>query len=219
MTNSTDTNKEVSGYKSKGIASILAFCFLGLGIYNFYLGYLKKAFIQILLCGAGILFIVLGVIYATIALRYHNSPALPTTGFYLGIAMLTATVVWSITEGILLLMGRIKTDGKKRTFYVDTNRTHKKKAITALMFGILCMAFIAATSFISVIALSGRGTDGALTFLIGTTVANALAPIGLALSIYCMVKGASKRICIAGIVFNAVVVFFLLLGYIWCLSG
>ena len=65
--------------KNKIVAALLAFFLGGLGIHNFYLGYTKKAIIQLVLCLAGSL-IVIGP-------------------FIVG--------VWAFVEFIMILLGKI----------------------------------------------------------------------------------------------------------------
>ena len=72
--------------KSKLVAGLLAI-FLGTyGIHNFYLGYTQKAVIQLVITLVG-LFITLGI-------------------------GTTAVAIWALIEGIMLLTGSIKVDGK-----------------------------------------------------------------------------------------------------------
>jgi TM2 domain-containing membrane protein YozV len=66
------------------IAGILALFVGGLGIHNFYLGYTEKAVIQLLLS---------------------------TVGWIVGIGPVIAGV-WAFIEGIQILTGDIKVDGK-----------------------------------------------------------------------------------------------------------
>lgn len=73
------------GEKSKLVSGLLGI-FLGVfGIHNFYLGYIPKAIIQVLLGTVGSLF------------------------FYVGPCI---SVIWGFVEGILILTGKINVDGK-----------------------------------------------------------------------------------------------------------
>lgn len=77
-----------TGAKSKMVAGLLGI-FLGwLGIHNFYLGYKKKAIIQLCL-GAG------GMILSIIII---------------GIFAVMAASIWGIVDGIMILTGKIDTD-------------------------------------------------------------------------------------------------------------
>ncbi|NLZ82461.1 MAG: zinc ribbon domain-containing protein [Clostridiales bacterium] len=70
-----------------GVAAGLLGIFLGgLGIHNFYLGYQKKALIQLLVCIIG------GVLTCGIAA--------------------VAIEIWGLIEGIMILSGNISVDGK-----------------------------------------------------------------------------------------------------------
>lgn len=72
--------------KSKIIAGILGLIFGVLGVHNFYLGYTKKALVQILLTLVG------GI-------------------FTCGISSV-AVFVWTLIESIMILTGHINRDGK-----------------------------------------------------------------------------------------------------------
>lgn len=80
------------GQKSKIAAGILGIFLGGLGIHNFYLGYTTKAVIQLCLT-------ILGWILA-----------IPTLG--IGFLLSSAMSIWGLVEGILILVGNIKQDGK-----------------------------------------------------------------------------------------------------------
>lgn len=75
--------------KSKIAAGLLGI-FLGqFGIHNFYLGYTQKAVIQLVLTLVG---------YALCCV-------------FVGIFFIMATSIWGLVEGILILVGKINTDG------------------------------------------------------------------------------------------------------------
>ncbi len=76
--------------KSKLIAGLLGIFLGGYGIHNFYLGYTKKALVQLIITLVGF-FISLGTI---------------------GLAIW----IWGLVEGIMILAGGIKTDGKGNPF-------------------------------------------------------------------------------------------------------
>ncbi|MDR2045011.1 MAG: NINE protein [Clostridium sp.] len=78
------------GGKSKtaaGILGILLGCF---GVHNFYLGYTARAVVQLCLTMAGIPLSCLGI----------------------GALMIFGAYVWGLVEGILILAGKISTDGR-----------------------------------------------------------------------------------------------------------
>lgn len=77
--------------KSKTIAVVLAI-FLPLGIYNFYLGYTRKAVIQLVLTIVGWI-----TIFVLLPLAFVLSWAL---------------AIWQLVEAVMILVGRITTDGK-----------------------------------------------------------------------------------------------------------
>ena len=75
--------------KSKLAAGLLGI-FLGqFGVHNFYLGYTQKAIIQLVLT-------IVGYVLCCI---------------FVGIFFVVATAIWGFVEGILILVGKINTDG------------------------------------------------------------------------------------------------------------
>lgn len=77
----------INGSKSKVAAGILGIFLGSLGIHNFYLGYTKKAVIQLVLSLVGGIFSCIGGSYLT-----------------------GAVAIWGIIEGVLILCGSINTD-------------------------------------------------------------------------------------------------------------
>lgn len=73
------------GEKSKLVSGLLGIFLGALGIHNFYLGYIPKAIIQVLLGTVGCLF------------------------FFVGPCI---SGIWGLVEGILILTGKINVDGK-----------------------------------------------------------------------------------------------------------
>lgn len=89
LKNTAQTNTNPNA-KSKLAAGLLAI-FLGqLGVHNFYLGNTGKAVTQLLLT-------IFGYILAI---------------FIIGFFMVAAAGIWALIEGIMILTGSIKTDGK-----------------------------------------------------------------------------------------------------------
>lgn len=75
--------------KSKIVAALLAF-FLGtFGVHNFYLGYTKKAVIQLVLTIVGIL----------------------TSCIFVGVFIVIGVGIWALVEAVFLLIGKIAYDG------------------------------------------------------------------------------------------------------------
>lgn len=83
---------ETSQAKSKLVAGLLGIFLGGFGVHNFYLGYTKKAIIQVSVWGGCFLlaFCTLGI----------------TSLGCFGIA------IWGLVEGIMILTGKINVDGK-----------------------------------------------------------------------------------------------------------
>lgn len=100
----------MEGNKSKMAAGLLGI-FLGtFGVHNFYLGYTKKAIIQVA-CSVGslILSLVLSFLGGLLSVIFIGFLLLP-------IGMILAFVplgiwVWGLVEGIMILSGKITTDG------------------------------------------------------------------------------------------------------------
>lgn len=76
--------------KSKMAAGLLGIFLGGYGVHNFYLGYTVKAIIQLSITILGIL----------------------TSCIYIGFLLIPAASIWGLVEGILILTGSIKVDGK-----------------------------------------------------------------------------------------------------------
>ena len=97
--------------KSKLAAGLLGI-FLGcFGVHNFYLGYTKKAIIQVAVTGGSILLSIvlwiLSIPLSFIAIGFLLMPLATILDFVpAGIA------IWGLVEGIMILAGSIKTDGK-----------------------------------------------------------------------------------------------------------
>lgn len=86
------SNGTVSGEgKSKLTAGLLGIFLGGFGVHNFYLG--KK--------GIAILQLILGIVGFVLIFCWG-----------IGIFVLMGTAIWGLIEGILILTGSIKTDGK-----------------------------------------------------------------------------------------------------------
>lgn len=79
----------MTGTKSKMAAGLLGIFLGAFGVHNFYLGYTKKAVIQLCLT-------ILGFILSCIVI---------------GAFIVFAVEVWGIVEGIFILSGKINTDG------------------------------------------------------------------------------------------------------------
>ncbi len=85
----TNTNT-TTGDKSKLVAGLLAI-FLGcFGVHNFYLGYTAKAVIQLVATIIGLL----------------------TSCLIVGYFVVLGISIWALVEGIMILCGKIDTDGK-----------------------------------------------------------------------------------------------------------
>ncbi|MCM1540092.1 MAG: NINE protein [Blautia sp.] len=76
--------------KSRQVAGLLGIFLGGFGIHNFYLGYTTKAVTQLACAIAGCLASCIGI----------------------GVLVVLAMIVWGIVEGIMILNGRIDTDGQ-----------------------------------------------------------------------------------------------------------
>lgn len=107
----------VSGGKSKIAAGLLGIFLGSFGVHNFYLGYIKKAVIQL------VLVILAWVIYFSCVFSLAFSDAMYYSAeapiiFLVGILVFALLIIvvriWTFVEGILILCGKIKVDGKGR---------------------------------------------------------------------------------------------------------
>jgi len=104
--------------KSKIAAGLLAIL-VGLGIYNFYLGYTKKAVIQLMLNIAGIFIYAVGFVMMMVGAVAMADIDVVVGAFVagiffsvVGIIPLLIAGIWGLVEGIMILCGSIKVDGK-----------------------------------------------------------------------------------------------------------
>lgn len=100
--------------KSKIAAGLLGI-FLGCyGVHNFYLGYLKKGFIQLgCIVGSIVLVFVFGLL---MALFENNEMALISVVlfFLADMALVIGVQIWAFVESIMIFCGKINRDGKGR---------------------------------------------------------------------------------------------------------
>ena len=105
-----------AGGKSKLASGLLAIL-VGLGIHNFYLGYIGKAVAQLALYAGGLILVIVGMIIMLTGIDYTTEVLY--TGFWVGFAIMMISIipliiagVWQLIEGIMILCGVIKVDGK-----------------------------------------------------------------------------------------------------------
>ena len=99
------------GGKSKIAAGLLGIFLGSYGVHNFYLGYTKKAVLQLVLSVGGIIgawiCYILGIILSVVYIGFlFFIPAIALA------AASSAVGVWALIEGILILCGKINVDGK-----------------------------------------------------------------------------------------------------------
>jgi hypothetical protein len=99
--------------KSKLAAGLLGIFLGSFGVHNFYLGYIAKAIIQVsVTCGSMVLFIILSVISFPLMFIY----GLGLLTLFLGAIIMFAGVIgirmWTLVEGIIIIAGGIKVDGR-----------------------------------------------------------------------------------------------------------
>ncbi|MBO4422408.1 MAG: TM2 domain-containing protein [Clostridia bacterium] len=88
--------------KSKLAAGLLAIFIGALGVHNFYLGYIGKAIIQLLLSLFGLtVSVILTVVFAFIGLPFAGT---------IGYLFCLIPEIWAVIEGILILSGKINRD-------------------------------------------------------------------------------------------------------------
>lgn len=104
------------GVKSKIAAGLLGI-FLGVfGVHNFYLGYIKKAVIQLVsVIGSYIIYFlfIFSTLFSDPYLSDESVGALALGTFFI-IMIIVGIRIWSFIEGILILCGKIDRDGKGR---------------------------------------------------------------------------------------------------------
>ena len=98
--------------KSKVAAGVLGILLGWIGVHNFYLGYTKKAVLQLLLTiGAMVIGAVGGFIATLLTAIYIGFLLLPVVEIIAG-GMSLAAFVWGLVEGIMILTGKIGADAK-----------------------------------------------------------------------------------------------------------
>ena len=112
------SNYGVTAVKSKIAAGLLA-VFLGeFGVHNFYLGYIKKAAIQLILMISSYI-VMFGSVFSIMASDYFFMPHRTIYGFIapaiIAVLLAGGVRIWSFIEGILIFCGKIKKDGKGRS--------------------------------------------------------------------------------------------------------
>lgn len=107
----------VSGGKSKIAAGLLGIFLGSFGVHNFYLGYIKRALIQLglVICG-WIIYIGSIVSLAVSDAMYYSmdAPIKFMVVMIIFIVLIIGVRIWTFIEAILILCGKIKTDGKGR---------------------------------------------------------------------------------------------------------
>lgn len=86
--------------KSKVAAGIMGIILGNLGIHNFYLGYTSKAVCQLVLT-------LLGMALSFIT----TEPDMVFIWFMIGKLMVFSIYIWGLIEGVMILTGKINTDG------------------------------------------------------------------------------------------------------------
>lgn len=103
-----------TGSKSKVAAGLLGI-FLGCyGAHNFYLGYMKKGFIQLgCILGSIVLMFVIGILMGVSEVSYNDEMLISSTLLMLvDMALMIGVQIWGFVEGIMILCGKINRDGK-----------------------------------------------------------------------------------------------------------
>lgn len=107
----------VGGGKSKIAAGLLGIFLGSYGVHNFYLGYIKRAVVQLALVIVGWILYIWAIVSVAMSDMFYYSDedivvfALGIIGF---VVLLLGVRLWTFIEAILILCGKIKTDGKGR---------------------------------------------------------------------------------------------------------
>ncbi len=97
--------------KSKLVGGLLGIFLGSLGIHNFYLGYTKKAIIQVAVTtGSIVLGIILYVAAVILSFVYIGILIYPLATIVCFVP--SGIAIWGFVEGIMILAGGIKTDGR-----------------------------------------------------------------------------------------------------------
>ena len=111
------TKYGIKGEKSKIVAGLLGI-FLGCyGAHNFYLGKTKRAVTQLVLSVGGLILYMIGIIAFTALVTASSSYGLAIFFLILGIVgilLVPVVAIWALIEGIMILCGKINTDGAGR---------------------------------------------------------------------------------------------------------
>lgn len=105
---------EPVGAKSAMVAGILGIFLGALGVHNFYLGYTKKAVVQLLLSIFSIFFAMLyvaGIVGFTFEWEI-GALIFAVISLIIGVLCSIAVGIWAFVEAIMLLCGAKKKDGK-----------------------------------------------------------------------------------------------------------
>ena len=92
--------------KSKIAAGLLAFFAGGFGVHNFYLGYIGKGIFQVILYVLCYIFLIPGSLLTTVA------PIVAIILCLLSLCCSVPLLIWTVTEGICILTGKISCDAK-----------------------------------------------------------------------------------------------------------
>lgn len=103
-----------TGNKSKVAAGLLGI-FLGCyGVHNFYLGYMKKGFIQLgCLLGSIVFMFAISIVMAISETSYNEGLLIGAVVLtFIDIVVMLGVEIWAFVEGIMILCGKINRDGK-----------------------------------------------------------------------------------------------------------
>ena len=110
------TKYGIKSEKSKIVAGLLAI-FLGVyGVHNFYLGKTKRAITQLALVIGGFLLYFIGIVAGSV-LAASSAVVLGIVLIILGVLGILAALavgIWALVEGVMILCGKINTDGAGR---------------------------------------------------------------------------------------------------------
>lgn len=106
----------ISGGKSKIAAGLLGIFLGAYGVHNFYLGYYKKAVVQLVLTVLGYAVYIGSIItFAFASEAVYGTELIGATLGMIGCSILLSGVgIWAFVEAILILVGKINKDGKGR---------------------------------------------------------------------------------------------------------
>ena len=99
--------------KSKLAAGLLGIFLGSFGVHNFYLGYIAKGVIQVSVTfGSLVVFIIFSILSFPLMFAYGLGLLTMLLGGFIVIVGVIGIRIWTLVEGIIIIAGGIKVDGR-----------------------------------------------------------------------------------------------------------